>query len=695
MGNSQSYGYDRAGNLIEKTDFNGSKTTYTYDAENRLLEALFADGTKKQFSYDASGNMTGAENNARSYSYEYDSLHNLIAATDNDLAQTIHYEYDAEGRRTMLRRGERTQLYAYGEMGELISLTDADDGVTSYSYDALLRETSRTLPNGLSTQRSYDPAGRLSMVRTMNGRTVLAGEGYLYDASGKRTYTVGDDGRLEAYSYDQAGRLVKAMYSFGTDKVSADFEERLELGLYPEYRENASTENGGYAGCTFGFEIPDSVKIDIAAFKKELSQILWSKREVYNKNHKVLVDSLGLWCIAPSATKAFADCLQPTRPQRQQLEGAGRRVTGLREDFDAERWLWTESYAYDANGNMIQETLGTVSTVYEYNAENRVVDINTQERGLIGHWLLGADRELKSGVRYDYDAFGRRVTRAEYSTVSYGLLWKRQWDSGNVSEYLYDGRGMDVIAEYNDTDYNPGYASPYLPWLTGSRRPLLGAMLDWLSGRSLRGYGSRSSYELKAEYVYANGIVSRSDWSQGYRYSWKDRTEYYHTGFHGSVMMTSGESGLMTERCHYDAFGNNYAGSLAGHNTLGYGGKRYDPATGLYDYGFRDYDTRTGRFTTVDPVRNGTNWYAYCNNDPVNFFDLWGLCAVQDKAASNTNSDNFVDPTGMMDTENDSNSPNSNSAQNNIPDTNLSSINIQTPTAPNNYHCDIYAWNQV
>ncbi len=86
-------------------------------------------------------------------------------------------------------------------------------------------------------------------------------------------------------------------------------------------------------------------------------------------------------------------------------------------------------------------------------------------------------------------------------------------------------------------------------------------------------------------------------------------------------------------RYHYDVFGNNYTGSLAGSNALGYGGKRYDPATSFYDYGFRDYDTSSGRFTTADPIRDGVNWYVYCNNDPVNFFDLWGLFTPEREAS--------------------------------------------------------------
>jgi uncharacterized protein RhaS with RHS repeats len=63
---------------------------------------------------------------------------------------------------------------------------------------------------------------------------------------------------------------------------------------------------------------------------------------------------------------------------------------------------------------------------------------------------------------------------------------------------------------------------------------------------------------------------------------------------------------------------------------------------GLYNYGYRDYAPEAARFTTVDPVRDGANWFAYVNNDPVNWIDPWGLTA-SDKSSANsyTNSSTF------------------------------------------------------
>jgi RHS repeat-associated protein len=86
------------------------------------------------------------------------------------------------------------------------------------------------------------------------------------------------------------------------------------------------------------------------------------------------------------------------------------------------------------------------------------------------------------------------------------------------------------------------------------------------------------------------------------------------------------------ERYEYDAFRKPYQGDLNKGMNLGYMGKPYDTVTGLYNYGYRDYQPEAARFTTVDPIRDGANWFAYVNNDPVNYIDHWGLSASDYKA---------------------------------------------------------------
>jgi RHS repeat-associated protein len=75
-------------------------------------------------------------------------------------------------------------------------------------------------------------------------------------------------------------------------------------------------------------------------------------------------------------------------------------------------------------------------------------------------------------------------------------------------------------------------------------------------------------------------------------------------------------------------FGTPYEGDLNRGMNLGYTGKPYDVTTGMYNYGYRDYAPVAARFTSEDPVRDGVNWFAYVNNDPVNWVDPWGLADI-------------------------------------------------------------------
>jgi RHS repeat-associated protein len=54
-------------------------------------------------------------------------------------------------------------------------------------------------------------------------------------------------------------------------------------------------------------------------------------------------------------------------------------------------------------------------------------------------------------------------------------------------------------------------------------------------------------------------------------------------------------------------------------------GSIVDPATGLQLKGARWCSPDLGRFVSVDPIQDGSNWYAFAGNDPVNYADPSGL----------------------------------------------------------------------
>ncbi len=110
----------------------------------------------------------------------------------------------------------------------------------------------------------------------------------------------------------------------------------------------------------------------------------------------------------------------------------------------------------------------------------------------------------------------------------------------------------------------------------------------------------------------------------------------------GSVRAVTNQWGSPLYMFDYDVFGTPLQ-DRPERFRHGFTGKEFDNWTGLYNYGFRDYASLYGRFTTVDPIQDGHNWYAYAVSDPLNWLDPWGLdtCPYaqsgEDTAAANVN----------------------------------------------------------
>jgi RHS repeat-associated protein len=154
----------------------------------------------------------------------------------------------------------------------------------------------------------------------------------------------------------------------------------------------------------------------------------------------------------------------------------------------------------------------------------------------------------------------------------------------------------------------------------------------------LKGHGGKlidkelvSTLQDNAISLYGRGeavAISRSSGN-----STRSGTTYLGKDILGSVRTSTNDTGDLEDRYEYDAFGKPYKGDLNNGMNLGYTGKPYDSVTGMYNYGYRDYAPETARFTTVDPIRDGANWFAYVNNDPVNYIDSRGLLANDIKNA--------------------------------------------------------------
>ena len=96
----------------------------------------------------------------------------------------------------------------------------------------------------------------------------------------------------------------------------------------------------------------------------------------------------------------------------------------------------------------------------------------------------------------------------------------------------------------------------------------------------------------------------------------------------GNVRQILDSSDNVVAYYEYDPFGKliSKGGTYADANRYRHATKPYDEDTGLYYYTYRHYNPESGRWINRDPIAEagGLTLYAYCFNNSINLWDLWG-----------------------------------------------------------------------
>ncbi len=595
LGNVQSYTYDDEGVRRGQTSYSSRKTSVETDW--RTLTTVTKSGTQTLSTVvrDYSGRVIRAAGPSGTIRYRYDAGGRMVSQTDEEAGETTSWTYDGGGRRLTMTSGNRSLRYAYGLAGELQSATDSLRRLTvSFAYDAALREASRRYGNGVTQKTDRDAIGRTVMIRELSPTgSLLRAEAYLYDPQGRRYLTVNESGAVTRYEYDGQSRLSSAVYPYGDDLSRAAKKEAEDLGL------SLSTASGRAETLAFAAE-------EYAALRALLDGMA-----PFRSN--LLKPSFQRW------RETYAYDARGNRSSKTTPWGA------INYAYDDENRLvraGSTSFAYDGDGNLLSESGLRKSASYTYNAYNRMETSTVTLK----------DSKVRTSTRYGYDAFGRRTLTQDAG--------------GSLMRTLYDGLSLEVIREspaFDDGSFAVGLGNS-ISWgsdgsaFAGSTRGRYAWIEDEPSGRAALPDGEayrRADARFTGERtpLYARGesvAVSRSPATSS-----RGGIAYFGSDILGSLRSVTDEGGSLETRCEYDAFGSPYAGDFASGAGSGYTGKTYDPVTGLYDYGFRDYSPSTARFTTSDPIRDGRNWFSYVNNDPVNFTDPFGLTSSDAQAAVN------------------------------------------------------------
>lgn len=282
-GESHSFSYDAAGRMTVEKTFDGRVLRYARGEKGRVARLDYPDESFRVFSYDRAGRTLGeADSDGSVITYRRDRMGRLVGASlDQDGRQsTTLFERDALGRVVTERQQDRTLHYAYDSQGRRVKRILPDGATTNYTYDsagalaavehaghllsfrrdAAGREVQRSsgaavsilstwdavdqlveqravapapgegVPRALVTRQwRYDPAGRLTRVDDSRwGMTT-----YRYDRLDQLIEAHGGS-HQEAFAYDGAGSLVKALGALGAGHARKERWKIAPGGLLAE-----------------------------------------------------------------------------------------------------------------------------------------------------------------------------------------------------------------------------------------------------------------------------------------------------------------------------------------------------------------------------------------------------------------------------------------------------------------------------
>jgi len=378
--------YDGNGRPLKLKDANNVVTTMTYHARG-WIDNRSTDGQTTRFTYDNAGNLTRLTQPDGSFTdYEYDDAHRLDAIADN-FNNRIEYTLDAAGNRTAensyndLGVLRRQMSRVYDQLSRLQKIIDGNLHETIFGYDSNGNRTSTQDPNLNSTTSEYDALGRL--IKTIDatlGETLMG-----YDARNNPVTVTDPLGNTTVYAYD-----------------GLDNQTRL-----------SSPDSG-----TTTFEF-DAAGNRTAATDARGVRVAYS----YDALNRLIF------------TDYVDSHLDVTFTYDVGANGAGR----LASMTDV---AGTETYAYDARGNLVSvvRLIGGTSyrTGYAYNGADRLTQV-TYPSGMV--------------VDYSLDAAGRVITVDKtVNTVTENLVTGVVYEPfGPVNTFTF-GNGLSMSATF-DRDY--------------------------------------------------------------------------------------------------------------------------------------------------------------------------------------------------------------------------------------------------
>ncbi len=343
---------------------------------------------------------TNPVSRSSSFTYNVNGQVLTIDGPRTDVNDITTFEYDAQGNRskTINALGQETLFTSYDASGRLLSMTDPNGVITNLTYDPRGRLVSRTVA-GVTTAFDYDGVGQLIKITLPNNAEL----NYSYDGARRLTDIEDNLGNRISYTLDNMGnRTGEAIFDDTTTL------RRTQTRVFDELSRLIQSISADARSTTFAYDP--------------------------NGNQTNSTDAL-------------------SRNTQSSFDALDRLISTLDADNQ------TTQYGYDAQDNLTSVTDARgLTTSYNYDGFNNLQQLNSPDTGITDYTYDAAGNRITQtdarGIttRFIYDALNR-LTEVRYPNAQFNINYTYDQgtngigrlttleDNSGTTTYQYDARG--------------------------------------------------------------------------------------------------------------------------------------------------------------------------------------------------------------------------------------------------------------
>ncbi|MED4206177.1 DNRLRE domain-containing protein [Neobacillus mesonae] len=609
---------DANGNVVETIDHKGTKTVYEYNPAGDKVKQTNPDGSTVEWTYNKDGQ----------------TLTETQRVEDNSETTTYlvtHYDYNDAGE--VKNQKLEAKLYIKSS-GQTETQTLKETVLTYDELGRLVREYTKNFEKGTTATKNsdirflYDLNGNLikkwiydeSSTTLVNGTTypfVRSETIYKYDDNNRFTYEERVENGIvtrKEYKDDENAEVIQSALGITTvhfnendlaSKIITPNSQQYILTYTPS--ESLDMVKGPRLTVNMDYGTNEKMTL-IETKKKDTTTVIYSESYTYSSEEQIL-SATNQWDGKKEYSYTPEGFLKTVKKGTETLTysydvngnllkavnqsgkilvdnqyGQGNRITSSIQYDGAIQKYKKVNYTFKPDGSLQKEIVSIpvdtyeaaktaaveIEKVYEYASINMLLSITTKKGGTV-----------KEKIEFTYDSEENRSTKKVTNA-----------DGERIEYYYYDGNG-DLVSVSQKTGIDP------IENLLNIYRDANGQLL---------------SFEYKG---------------QTFDYVYNQR---------GDIVAITDELQAVIAKYTYDEWGNlekidaptPLGAEVANANPFRYVGKfgvQYDNDTKLYYMGWRDYDSKVGRFIVADEYEGedsnpiSFNRYLYAEADPVNNID--------------------------------------------------------------------------